>query len=154
MHLDVLTLIVAGSFVALISAVVLSGAWLNMSRAPALMWWAAAMYVYGAGIACIAFGVAVQWPTAIVEGNFLSAASTTLIWAGVRTFHARRTYALLLIAACFAWSSAVSLLIGADRSGVSLVAGFSVSRPCFWRRNTNSGAAAPKTIRRAGGWSR
>ncbi len=122
MHLDVLTLIVTGSFVALISAVVLTGAWLNMARAPALKWWSASMYLYGAGVGCIAFGVASRWPAAIVEGTFLAAASVGLVWAGARAFHSRSTHTVPLVAALFTWSSAISLLVSAGHLEVSVAA--------------------------------
>ena len=127
MHLDVLTLIVAGSFVALISATVLAGAWFNMGHAPALKWWAGSMYIFGAGVGCIALGIATRWPGLIIEGGFLSSASTALIWAGTRAFHGRPTYAVPLTAGFFIWSTAVSLLITARGSEVATYSGFVIS---------------------------
>jgi len=127
MHLDVLTLIVAGSFVALVSAAVLTGAWLNMGRMPALRWWAGAMYLYSVGVGCIALGVSSRWSDAIVEGGFLTAASIALIWAGTRVFHRRSPHGLPLAAALLIGSVFVFLLVSTGRDEVSIVAALAVS---------------------------
>lgn len=127
MQLDVLTLIVAGSFVGLISAVVLTGAWLNMARPRALKWWAASMYVYAAAVGAIAVAVAIHWSPLIAEANFLFLASSALMWAGVRAFDRRAIPVVALTAALFTWSIAVSLLILTGHSFLALFLGFTTS---------------------------
>jgi len=127
MQLDVPTLVVVGSFVAVISAVVLTGAWFTLRRAAALKWWAGAMYIFGAGVGCIAFGVATQQPLAVIGGSFLTSASNALMWGGARAFHGHRTRIRPLTLALLTWLIAVVLLVATNNARLATLVDFALS---------------------------
>src|SRR5665213_2576811 len=121
MHLDVPTLIFAGSFVGLIGAEVLVGAWLNMNRPSALLWWAGSAFLFATGVGCVGFGVAEVSPLAILAGGFLSNASTALVWAGARAFQREPVRPSRLAAGLLAWAIANSVLLALNKSDAMLI---------------------------------
>jgi diguanylate cyclase (GGDEF)-like protein len=112
MHLDIVTLLAAGSFVAALSGFLLAGAWIYIRVAPALLWWAAANYVFAIGIGFLTYGTAAGAVWALAAGGMLASVSPALVWAGTRTFVHRPVWVPLLIASTVAW-----LAVGAASSG-------------------------------------
>jgi len=108
MHLDIVTLLAAGGFVAALSGCLLIGAWIYIRIARSLLWWAAAHLVLAFGIGLIAYGAASGTVTALVIGSALTSLSPPLLWAGVRTFVHRPVRTLPLVAGAVAW-----LVVGA-----------------------------------------
>ena len=90
MTLDVPTLTIAGSFVALLSGIMLIFTWQQYREMSAFIWWAASDFVLAAGIALLAYGE--------VSGNqpVLSAAfgcltlATALVWTSARRLNGHR----------------------------------------------------------------
>jgi diguanylate cyclase (GGDEF)-like protein len=90
MHLDVLTLTFAGILVALIGAMMLFGAWIQMRRtSPALLWWTASYLVSALAVGLIAAGSVQRNVPLLSCGVALSVLAYGLIWAGLRRFYRR-----------------------------------------------------------------
>lgn len=123
MHLDITTLIAAGSFVVALSGLLLTGAWTQIRVAPALLWWAAANYVYAIGIGLLAYGAATGTPVVAAAGGALTSLSPALIWAGTRTF-VHRPVSALVFAGAAVWI--VAGVVGAEGGShkSTLIAGF------------------------------
>lgn len=85
MTLDIVTLMVVGSLVAALSALVLGGAWI-LIRERALLWWAAATGFSSLAILSLIYGVLTVAPQVIAFGGAVVAFGTALIWAGARDF--------------------------------------------------------------------
>jgi diguanylate cyclase (GGDEF)-like protein len=103
MHLDIVTLVAAGSFVTALSGLLLMGAWTQMRGAPALLWWAAADYVLAIGVGLLTYGATAEAAWALTIGGGLSSISPALVWAGTRTFVHRPVRALPLVAGVVLW---------------------------------------------------
>lgn len=103
MHLDTLTLTVAGGFVALLSSVLIAGAWTQIPRAPALLWWAAATFLDAVGIILVAVGGATGTVPALIAGIGFFVASPAFVWAGARIFAGRRVPITILAAGLVVW---------------------------------------------------
>jgi diguanylate cyclase (GGDEF)-like protein len=109
MHLDALTLMAAGGFVALLTGLVLFAAWTQIRSAPALLWWSAAQLTDAIGVGLLAAGFASQAIIATTGGSAFVVVSPALVWAGVRKFNGRRIHPLAIAAGPLAWL-AVNLL--------------------------------------------
>ncbi len=109
MHLDALTLMAAGSFVAGISGLLLFGAWMQIRSARALLWWAIANGIDAIAISGLAAGLATHRPLTIAIANGFLVVTPPLVWGGVRTFNRRRVPPIALVAGPLAWL-AVGLL--------------------------------------------
>ena len=84
MHLDIITLMAAGSFVAALSGILLTGAWTQMRGEPALLWWAAAKYIFALGIGLLSYGAATSSVVMLAIGGLVTAVAPALLWAGTR----------------------------------------------------------------------
>ncbi len=98
MILDVPTLTLAGSFVALLSGAMLVFAWYQYREMSPVLWWAAADFVLAAAIALLAFGgVAANGPMLALAFGCL-AGSSALVWASARRFNGLKPhYGLMLL---------------------------------------------------------
>ena len=123
MHLDILTLSAAGSFVAALSALLLSGAWTQIKGAPALLWWAASDYLLAVGISLIAYGTATETVAFRAAGGGLTCVSPALVWAGTRTFVQRPVWRVPLAASIFVWLVGTALA-GPEAPRISMLVGF------------------------------
>ena len=122
MHLDLPTLMVAGSFATALSGLLLIGSWLTtLKKEPALAWWAAANFLYAGGIAFILLGTTL-YQAFLVAGMLLATLSPALIWAGVRQFEGRRQIWPALFAGIALWF--VVGIATHDGSGPSAAATF------------------------------
>ena len=86
MQLDVPTLMIAGAFVALMSAALLLFAWYQLRETAAALWWAGADFVLACAIVLMALGSGVDNPLIFTAGLTLLCASAALTWAGARSF--------------------------------------------------------------------
>ena len=125
MHLDVVTLIAAGSFVAALSGLLLTGAWTQV-REPAILWWAAADYVFAAGIALVFYGSATEAVPAVLAGSTLSSLDTGLVWAGTRAFGHRPVRPMLLAVGFGLWFALAAVLFAAGWRESIGTAGFAI----------------------------
>jgi diguanylate cyclase (GGDEF)-like protein len=122
MHLDLPTLMVAGSFATALSGLLLIGSWFTtLKKEPALAWWAAANFLYAGGIALILLGTT-AYQAFLVAGMLLATLSPALIWAGVRQFEGRRQIWPALFAGIALWF--VVGIVTHDGSGPSAAATF------------------------------
>ena len=71
MHLDGLTLIAAGAFATLVSALLLAGAWTQI-RTPALLWWAASAFTNALSKHCFYLRMYILYPIIDFETSFLN----------------------------------------------------------------------------------
>ena len=127
MHLDGLTLMVAGSFVAALGALLLFGAWTQIRSAPALLWWSASQAADGIGVALLATGFVSQGVVASAAGSAFVALSPILVWAGARRFNGVRVHPLILAAGLLVLVAADALPIPGDPGVTALAATFAVS---------------------------
>jgi diguanylate cyclase (GGDEF)-like protein len=86
MQLDASTLMVAGAFVALMSGTFLLYAWYQYRETRAALWWAGADFVLACGIVMLAVGSGADEPLILVTGITLMSVSSSLTWAGARSF--------------------------------------------------------------------
>jgi len=123
MHLDITTLLATGSFVVAVSGLLLTGAWLLIRAEPALLWWAAADFVFAIGIGFLAYGAATGVLPSQAVGGMLADAAPALVWAGTRTFVRRPVLPLPFVAGVLA-TFVVRAVSGADALQWSMIAGF------------------------------
>jgi len=86
MHLDSPTMMIAGAFLALMSGALLLYAWYQYRETRAALWWAGADFVLALGIVALAVGSGADEPLIHVTGIILICVSSTLTWAGARSF--------------------------------------------------------------------
>jgi diguanylate cyclase (GGDEF)-like protein len=86
MHLDVLTLVAMGSFVAACAGVMLLGAWWQNRKTSALALWGIADIVTAVGIICLTPGPVLSRPAWPLLGSSLLAIAPGLIWKAARSF--------------------------------------------------------------------
>ena len=103
LHLDVSTLMVAGAFVALMSSAFLLYAWSQHRETRAALWWAGADFVLACGIVVLALGSGADQPMLLVAGSAFMCVSSTLTWAGARSFDARAISPVLLALGVVMW---------------------------------------------------
>ena len=127
MFLDALTLMAAGSFVALLSSLVLLAAWTQIRSAPALLWWAAAQLAAAVGVGLLAAGFASQATAVMAGGSACIIASPVLIWAGVRKFNGRPIHWLALAAGPAVWLATNLLPLAGDPQVTARAIEFAVS---------------------------
>jgi diguanylate cyclase (GGDEF)-like protein len=84
MSLDVPTLMLAGSFVSLLSGMMLVFAWLQHREQPAPLWWAAANFCIAIGVAFLAFGSTAHIEPLVAAGFVTLTCAMTLVWAAAR----------------------------------------------------------------------
>ncbi len=122
MNLDTTTLIVAGSFVAAFTGLVLIAARTQIPATPALVWWAAANFVTSAGIACAALRPPLGDVPPETAGLAMLGLGPVLVWTGFRRFnHRHRPWLLLTICAIILAATAITADAG-DLSGVTFLA--------------------------------
>ena len=93
----------AGSFVALLSSLLLFAAWTQIRSAPALLWWSASQLTCAIGIGLLALGFASHTIVAAASGAAFAVVAPPLLWAGVSRFNGRRVQPLALAAGPLAW---------------------------------------------------
>ena len=126
MHLDIVTLMAAGSFVAALSGVLLTGAWTQMRGQPALLWWAAAKYTYAIGIGFLALGTAGGTATSLAIGGFLTSVCPAILWAGTRIFVHRPVSVLFLIAGVVVWLAVAAVPFAHGPQVATTIIGFAI----------------------------
>jgi len=127
MDLDGLTLMTAGSFVALLSSLVLFAAWTQIRSAPALLWWSASQLAAAIGVALLAIGFASQVIVLMMAGSAFVVVSPALLWAGLCRFNGRRIHPLALAAGPLVWLAVSFLPLPGDPEVTSRAAEFAVS---------------------------
>ncbi len=128
MHLDVLTLVFAGSLVALVGAMMLGGAWISMRRtSPALLWWTASYAAAAISLALIALGSVYRSIPLLLAGMAISVVGYALIWAGLRCFHHRKILGLPVLGAAASALSAFAVLAPVDPASAVKAAGFAAT---------------------------
>jgi len=103
MTLDALTLMAAGSFLALLGGVVLWTAWTQIRSAPALLWWSAADLMLAVGVGSLTIGFGTHAPAAFVIGSGVIPIGAAMFWIGARKFRGGRVQPLLLLAVPVVW---------------------------------------------------
>ncbi len=99
MSLDVPTLMLAGSFVALLSSVMLVLAWYHYREMSPVLWWAASDFVAAFGIACLAFGGVRSSEPLLALGFAALVLGPTLLWSAARQFNGLKPrFAVVLLA--------------------------------------------------------
>ena len=111
MHLDLPTLMVAGSFVTAMSGIFLVFAWLQNRRAPQMLWWAAGNLSLAIAVPLVAsrnplFGI----PSTVVGILFLNI-SPGLIWAAARACNGHKPPITSVAAGAFVWLLAFAMPI-------------------------------------------
>lgn len=86
MLLDVPTLMVMGSFVAVCSGAILLGAWLSNQKTPLLGLWGIASLISACGIMLLVIGRASHEPPVTGLGSIVLALAMGLMWKGARAF--------------------------------------------------------------------
>jgi diguanylate cyclase (GGDEF)-like protein len=89
MHLDLLTLVAMGSFVAACAGAVLLVAWSQNRKTSALALWGLANIVDAAGIASLMLASALDQPVWSLLGDGLLVLAPGLIWKATRSFNAK-----------------------------------------------------------------
>jgi diguanylate cyclase (GGDEF)-like protein len=112
MHIDLPTLMIAGSFVTAISGAFLLFAWLQNRDAAGTLWWAAGNFVLAAAVPLITsqdvvFGGV---PSTMIGILFLNV-SPALIWASARSSNGREPHISGVIAGGLVWLFAFALPI-------------------------------------------
>ena len=88
MNLDGFTLMAAGSFLTAASGLLIFVAWIQI-RAPALLWWAGASFIYSLGIGLLAFGLAGANTVATAIAVGVMTIAPVLVLGGIRQFNHR-----------------------------------------------------------------
>ena len=89
MHLDLLTLVAMGSFVAICAGTILLVAWSQNSKTLTLALWGLANIVEAAGIASLMLAAALDQPAWALFGSVSLALAPGLVWKAARIFDAR-----------------------------------------------------------------
>lgn len=84
MSLDIPTLMLAGSFVALLSGAMLVFAWHQYREMSPVLWWAASDFVLAPGIAFLAFGGVRSSQPLLAAGFACLVLSPALLWTSAR----------------------------------------------------------------------
>jgi diguanylate cyclase (GGDEF)-like protein len=90
MHLDLLTLVAMGSFVAICAGTILLVAWSQNRKTLTLALWGLANIVEAAGIASLMLAAALDQPAWALLGSVSLALAPGLVWKAARTFDARQ----------------------------------------------------------------
>src|ERR1700722_7897069 len=97
MHLDLLTLVAMGSFVAACAGAVLLVAWSQNRKLPALGLWGLAYIVVALGIASLMLAAALDERAWSLLGSALLALAPGLIWKAARTFDVKAAPLILAV---------------------------------------------------------
>jgi diguanylate cyclase (GGDEF)-like protein len=124
MQLDVLTLTVAGAFVALLSSLLIAVVASHLRNSPALWWWAGGTFLVAFGVGLLA--ISLHAPLLALVGAGALVISPALLWAGARRFGERRVPLLPLAAGPLVWL-AVGLMPVADREYYGILTSFVVT---------------------------
>jgi diguanylate cyclase (GGDEF)-like protein len=89
MHLDLLTLVAMGSFVAICAGTILLVAWSQNSKTLTLALWGLANIVEAAGIASLMLAAALDQPAWALFGSVSLALAPGLVWKAARIFDGR-----------------------------------------------------------------
>jgi diguanylate cyclase (GGDEF)-like protein len=89
MHLDLLTLVAMGSFVAICAGTILLVAWSKNSKTLTLALWGLANIVEAAGIASLMLAAALDQPAWALFGSVSLALAPGLVWKAARIFDGR-----------------------------------------------------------------
>ena len=103
MHIDLPTLMIAGSFVTAISGAFLFFAWLQNRDAPGTLWWAGGNFVLAAAVPLVASHDLVFGVPSTVIGILLLNISPGLIWAAARSTNGRAPHFSGVIAGGMVW---------------------------------------------------
>jgi diguanylate cyclase (GGDEF)-like protein len=109
MHIDIPTLMVAGSFVAAISGLFLFFAWLQNREARGALWWAAGNLVLATGVPMLAAPGATLGVPSVVLAILLLNTSPALIWAAARSCNNHRPNGLVIVAGAVVWACAFAI---------------------------------------------
>jgi diguanylate cyclase (GGDEF)-like protein len=90
MHLDLLTLVAMGSFVAICAGTILLVAWSQNRKTLTLALWGLANIVEAAGIASLMLAAALDQPAWALFGSVSLALAPGLVWKAARIFDARQ----------------------------------------------------------------
>jgi diguanylate cyclase (GGDEF)-like protein len=122
--LDIITLMAAGSFVAALSGILLTGAWTQMRGEPALLWWAAAKFAFAVGVGLLSVGAATSSVMMLAVGGLVTAAAPAFLWAGTRTFVHRRVSWLFLLGGTIIWFIAAGIPFRGGPQEATTIVGF------------------------------
>ncbi len=125
MHLDLLTLVAMGSFVAVCAGAILLVAWSQNRKLPALGLWGLANIVEALGIASLMLAAALDEPAWSLLGSALLALAPGLIWKAARTFDVKPAPLILAVLGA-ALVGAASMLPGTLIAAGPLSLAFSV----------------------------
>jgi diguanylate cyclase (GGDEF)-like protein len=103
MHIDLPTLMIAGSFVTAISGAFLFFAWLQNRDAPGTLWWASGNFVLAAAVPLVASHDLVFGVPSTVIGILLLNISPGLIWGAARSSNGRRPHFSGVVAGGAVW---------------------------------------------------
>jgi diguanylate cyclase (GGDEF)-like protein len=117
MHLDLLTLVAMGSFVAICAGTILLVAWSQNSKTLTLALWGLANIVEAAGIASLMLAAALDQPAWALLGSVSLALAPGLVWKAARTFDAKRAQLI------FALLGAVVVGVAGTVPGMRFAAG-------------------------------
>jgi hypothetical protein len=136
MHLDLLTLVAMGSFVAACAGVVLLVAWSQNRKTLALLLWGLADIVTASGIASLMLASALQQPAWWRLGGSLLALAPGLMWKAARSFDAKPAplvFALLGAAVVGLASSVAGIRVVGESLSLAFAAAYLLAAgTAFW----------------------
>ena len=136
MHLDLLTLVAMGSFVAACAGVVLLVAWSQNRKTSALLLWGLADIVTASGIASLMLASALQQPAWWRLGGSLLALAPGLMWKAARSFDAKPAplvFALLGAAVVGLASSVAGIRVVGESLSLAFAAAYLLAAgTAFW----------------------
>lgn len=109
MHIDLPTLMIAGSFVTAISGAFLFFAWLQNRDAAGTLWWAAGNFVLAAAVPLIGSNEVVFGVPSTVIGILFLNVSPALIWASARSSNGREPHFSGVMAGGLVWLFAFAM---------------------------------------------
>ena len=118
MHIDGLTMMVAGGLVAAAGCVVLLTAWPQLRPAPAILWWATGLLLNALAVAALVPGYEYSIPVLAEIGQGLIPLGATAIWSGARAFGGRSVPRWTFAAVVTIWAASGLLPVaGGPRTG-------------------------------------
>lgn len=103
MHLDSLTFMVSNVLATAFACISLFGAWTQLRRSPALLWWAGAHAINAVGLGILIAGLVLPDPLLTVFALGSMTIAPPMIWAGVERFNNRHVFWPVFIAGPAVW---------------------------------------------------
>lgn len=110
MSLDLPTMMLAGSFVAMMCGALLAVTWWQHREVKALLWWSGGHLALGLAVVTLAVSYVVAGPWLFPVGLAMLLAGPALIWSGTRSFYGKEPGLTVHACAALIWTLAVVTL--------------------------------------------